>query len=177
MYGHFGGGCIHNRLDLDLTTAEGVATYRKFVDAAAELCVSYGGSISGEHGDGQSRAELLPKMFGPDLVRAFGEFKAIWDPDNQMNPGKVVHPARIDEHLRLGPSYRPATPKTFFAFPDDGGSIAEAALCCVGVGKCRKEGSGTMCPSYMATREEKDSTRGRARLLFEMLQGDVIDGG
>jgi Fe-S oxidoreductase len=162
---------------LDLTSAGGIATYRAFVKEAAELCVSYGGSISGEHGDGQSRAELLPTMFGSDLVRAFAEFKALWDPDNKMNPGKVVAPARIDDHLRLGPHYRPAVSKTFFSFAADQGSFAQASLRCVGVGKGRKDGTGTMCPSYMATREEKDSTRGRARLLFEMLQGDVITDG
>ncbi len=177
LYGHFGQACIHNRLDLDLTSVDGIARYRTFAQEAADLCVSYGGSISGEHGDGQSRAELLPRMYGPDLVRAFEEFKGLWDPGNKMNPGKVVHPARIDEHLRLGAHYRPANPSTFFAFTNDNGSIAQAALRCVGAGKCRKEDGGTMCPSYMATREEKDSTRGRARLLFEMLQGDVITDG
>jgi FAD/FMN-containing dehydrogenase/Fe-S oxidoreductase len=177
VYGHFGEACIHNRLDLDLTSVAGITSYRSFVEEAADLCVTHGGSISGEHGDGQSRAELLPRMFGPELVVAFQEFKALWDPGDKMNPGKVVHPAGIDEHLRLGPHYRPPTPKTFFAFAGDEGSFTQASLRCVGVGKCRKEAGGTMCPSYMVTREEKDSTRGRARLLFEMLQGDVITDG
>ncbi len=177
VYGHFGEGCIHNRLNLDLTSADGIAAYRAFAQEAADLCVSHGGSISGEHGDGQSRAELLARMYGSDLVAVFEEFKALWDPDNKMNPGKVVHPSRIDEHLRLGPHYRPPALKTFFALASDQGSFAEATLRCVGVGKCRKDGTGTMCPSYMATREEKDSTRGRSRLLFEMLQGEVITDG
>jgi FAD/FMN-containing dehydrogenase/Fe-S oxidoreductase len=177
VYGHFGGGCIHNRLDFDLTSAGGIATYRSFAQEAADLVVSYGGSISGEHGDGQSRAELLPRMFGAALVEAFGQFKAIWDPGNAMNPGKVVHPHRLDEDLRLGAGYHPADPPTSFAYSDDQGSFGRAALRCVGVGKCRKEDAGTMCPSYMATREERYSTRGRARLLFEMLQGDVIRDG
>jgi len=178
VYGHFGDGCIHNRLDFDLRTSEGIARYRASVTEAADLVVGYGGSISGEHGDGQSRAELLGRMYGRELVGAFEEFKAIWDPAGAMNPGKVVHPARLDEHLRLGPGWQPARPATFFHFPGDGGSLQEATLRCVGVGKCRREGGdGVMCPSYMVTREERHSTRGRAHLLFEMLQGDVITDG
>jgi FAD/FMN-containing dehydrogenase/Fe-S oxidoreductase len=174
LYGHFGQGCVHTRIDFDLATGDGIAKYRAFVEAAADLVVRYGGSLSGEHGDGQSRAELLPRMFGPELVEAFREFKAIWDPEGGMNPGKVVDPYRLDENLRLGTAYKPWNPKTYFRFPDDENSFARAVLRCVGVGKCRREAGGTMCPSYMATREEKDSTRGRARLLFEMLQGEVI---
>jgi FAD/FMN-containing dehydrogenase/Fe-S oxidoreductase len=177
VYGHFGDGCIHNRLDLDLRTREGVGRYRAFVTEAADLVVSHGGSISGEHGDGQSRAELLGRMYGEELVRAFEEFKAIWDPAGRMNPGKVVHPARLDEHLRIGPGWRPEPVQTIFAFPDDGGDFAKATLRCVGVGTCRREEGGTMCPSYMATREERHSTRGRSRLLFEMLTGEVITDG
>jgi hypothetical protein len=133
--------------------------------------VSYGGSFSGEHGDGQSRGELLPKMFGDDLVRAFGQFKAIFDPDNLMNPGKVVAPYRIDENLRLGPSWTPRDYDTHFRYPDDDGRFERAVMRCVGVGKCRHSGGGVMCPSYMVTREEEHSTRGRSRLLFEMLEG------
>jgi FAD/FMN-containing dehydrogenase/Fe-S oxidoreductase len=177
VYGHFGDGCIHNRLDFDLRTRAGIDRYRGFVTEATDLVVGYGGSISGEHGDGQSRAELLPRMYGSELVGAFEEFKAIWDPRGRMNPGKVVHPARIDEHLRLGPDWHPAQPDTFFRYPDDGGSLTGATLRCVGVGKCRREGAGTMCPSYMATREERHCTRGRAHLLFEMLSGEVITDG
>ncbi|HEX6780323.1 MAG TPA: FAD-linked oxidase C-terminal domain-containing protein, partial [Ktedonobacterales bacterium] len=177
LYGHFGQGCVHTRIDFDLKTAEGIRHWRSFLDEAADLVVSYGGSLSGEHGDGQSRAELLPKMFGPELVGAFREFKAIWDQDWKMNPGKVVNPYRITDHLRLGTDYHPPEVKTHFKFPQDHGSFADATLRCVGVGKCRRMSGGTMCPSYMVTREEEDSTRGRAHALFEMLQGDPIKGG
>jgi FAD/FMN-containing dehydrogenase/Fe-S oxidoreductase len=181
LYGHFGQGCVHTRIDFDLTTAAGIAKVRAFVHEAAELVVSLGGSLSGEHGDGQARAELLPLMFGEEIVGAFREFKSIWDPLWKMNPGKVVDPYRMDENLRLGPGNHPAHPPrlaTHFKFPgDDEGSFARAALRCVGVGDCRKEHTGTMCPSYRVTREEKDSTRGRARLLFEMLTGDPLREG
>ncbi len=141
------------------------------------MIAQYGGSISGEHGDGQSKAALLPKMFGEDLVRAFGEFKAIWDPDNKMNPHKVVDPYLPGENLRLGPHYHPPQVETHFKFPDDHGSFAYATERCVGVGQCRKDDTGTMCPSYMVTREDMHSTRGRAHLLFEMLEGDPMKGG
>jgi FAD/FMN-containing dehydrogenase/Fe-S oxidoreductase len=178
LYGHFGQGCVHTRINFDLVTEKGIHDYRNFVNDAADLVVSYGGSLSGEHGDGQSRAELLPKMFGPELIEAFREFKTIWDPAGKMNPGKVVNPFRVDENLRLGAEYAPAQPKTHFAFPgDDRGSFARAVLRCVGVGECRRSHGGTMCPSYMVTHEEKHSTRGRARLLFEMLEGEVIADG
>jgi FAD/FMN-containing dehydrogenase/Fe-S oxidoreductase len=176
LYGHFGDGCIHTRINFEFTTAEGIKKYRAFMEAASDLVLSYGGSLSGEHGDGQSRAELLPKMFGPELVQAFEEFKAIWDPEWKMNPGRVVRPRRIDEDLRLGVNYNPAQPATHFQFPQDQNSFARATLRCVGVGKCRKDEEGTMCPSYQVTREEKHSTRGRAHLLWEMLSGDVISG-
>jgi FAD/FMN-containing dehydrogenase/Fe-S oxidoreductase len=174
IYGHFGDGCVHCRLPFDLRTAAGRADYEAFVHRAADLVVAYGGSLSGEHGDGQARGQLLSKMFGDELVGAMREFKALWDPDGAMNPGKVVEPAGLTEHLRLGADYRPLpmATDTHFAFPDDGGSLAQAALRCVGVGKCRRTEAGTMCPSYMATLDEQHSTRGRARLLFEMLQGD-----
>ncbi len=177
LYGHFGQGCVHTRINFDLTSRDGIQKFRSFMEEAADLVVGYGGSLSGEHGDGQSRAELLPKMYGTELVRAFGEFKAIWDPDNKMNPGKVVQPYRMDENLRLGPEYEPPQLVTHFKFPDDDGSIALAALRCVGVGKCRRTNGGTMCPSYMVTLEEEYTTRGRARALFEMLQGQVLTGG
>ncbi|HET7209363.1 MAG TPA: FAD-linked oxidase C-terminal domain-containing protein [Terriglobales bacterium] len=181
LYGHFGQGCIHCRVDFDLYTAEGVKNWRSFMEEATDLVVSYGGSLSGEHGDGQARAEFLYKMFGPELIQAFREFKSIWDPDWKMNPGKVVEPYRMDENLRLGPSYHPWEPKTHFKFPEDNGSFAHATLRCVGVGLCRRThgriGQDTMCPSFMVTREEKDTTRGRAHQLHEMLTGDVIRDG
>jgi FAD/FMN-containing dehydrogenase/Fe-S oxidoreductase len=184
LYGHFGQGCVHTRIPFGLYSTEGVRKYRKFMERAADLVVSYQGSLSGEHGDGQSRGELLVKMFGDDLVKAFGELKSVFDPGNMMNPGKVVHPAGLDEHLKLGGDWAPATPQDlFFRFPHDGGSFAQAANRCVGVGKCRhhdNKGGTVMCPSYQVTMEEEDSTRGRARLLFEMLDGhgdSPISGG
>jgi FAD/FMN-containing dehydrogenase/Fe-S oxidoreductase len=179
LYGHFGDGCVHCRIDFGLRTPEGVRKWRRFLDAAADLVVAHGGSLSGEHGDGQSRAELLPKMFGPELIEAFREFKAIWDPDGRMNPGKIVDPYPITANLRLGPSYHVPQVETRFTFPDDGGRFQHAAIRCVGIGKCRhhNEDDSVMCPSYMVTREEKHSTRGRARLLFEMLHGGAIGGG
>ena len=174
LYGHFGQGCIHCRIPFDLRSHKGVENYLSFVREAADLVVSLGGSLSGEHGDGQARAELLPRMFGEEIVEAFREFKRIFDPDWKMNPGKVVDPFPIDANLRVSPNYNPWHPKTNFQFPEDDGSFSEATLRCVGVGNCRRESGGTMCPSFMVTREEKDSTRGRARLLFEMLEGDTI---
>ncbi len=175
LYGHFGQGCIHCRIPFDLFTADGIEQFKSFMNEAADLVVSLGGSLSGEHGDGQARAELLPKMFGNEIVAAFQEFKSIFDPDWKMNPGKVVDPFPIDVNLRVSNKYEPWQPETHFKYPDDKGSFANATLRCVGVGKCRRgSGEGTMCPSYMVTFEEKDSTRGRARLLFEMLEGDAI---
>jgi FAD/FMN-containing dehydrogenase/Fe-S oxidoreductase len=177
LYGHLGQGCVHCRIAFDLYTAEGIRRYRSFMDEATDLVVKYGGSFSGEHGDGQSRAEFLPKMFGERLVQAFREFKAIWDPQAKMNPGKVVDPYSITDNLRLGSDYNPPELRTHFQYPGDRSAFSRAVLRCVGIGECRREGGGTMCPSYMATREEKHSTRGRARLLWEMLNGEVLEGG
>ncbi|SDY32611.1 FAD/FMN-containing dehydrogenase [Modestobacter sp. DSM 44400] len=173
VYGHFGQGCVHTRIPFDLVTAAGIARFREFVQRAARLVVSLGGSLSGEHGDGQSRAELLPIMYDDAVIQAFGQFKAIFDPDDRMNPGKVTAPYRVDENLRLGADYSPRNVETHFGYPHDDGSFDQAVGRCVGVGKCRRhesEGS-VMCPSYMVTHEEEHSTRGRARLLFEMMQG------
>jgi FAD/FMN-containing dehydrogenase/Fe-S oxidoreductase len=177
LYGHFGHACLHMRINFDLESKQGIASFRKFMEEAADLVISYGGSLSGEHGDGQARAELLPKMFGPELVQAFREFKALWDPEWKMNPGKVVEPYKLDENLRLGADYKPWKPQTHFQFPEDQGSLANATLRCVGVGKCRHDEGGVMCPSFRATREEEHSTRGRAHLLWEMTKGDVIQDG
>lgn len=177
LYGHFGQGCVHTRIDFDLKTENGIKKFRSFIEEATYLVVRHGGSISGEHGDGQSKAEMLPIMFGDELVGAFREFKRIWDPDNRMNPGKVVDPFKIDQNLRLGLNYNPPPLNTHFAFIDDHQSFAEATERCVGVGKCRHTEGGTMCPSFMVTREEMHSTRGRAHLLFEMLQGNPLGGG
>ncbi|MGH6610855.1 MAG: FAD-binding and (Fe-S)-binding domain-containing protein, partial [Burkholderiaceae bacterium] len=176
LYGHFGQGCVHVRIDFDLETAAGIAKYREFVYEAAHLVVSLDGTISGEHGDGQSKGELLPIMFGEQLMQAFREFKAIWDPDGKMNPGKLIDANPMTEDLRLGTGYSPPVLQTQFHYTGDGGNFSRALLRCVGVGECRKK-SGTMCPSYMATGEEMHSTRGRARLLFEMQRGETIHGG
>jgi Fe-S oxidoreductase len=175
LYGHFGQGCVHTRIPFRLKDADGVRQYRTFMERAADLVAVYGGSLSGEHGDGQSRGELLPRMFGDEIMRAFRELKSIFDPDDRMNPGKVVAPARLDEHLRLGGDWAPRYDGVLhFAYPEDDGSFVQAASRCVGVGKCRQHthaGGKVMCPSYQATKEEEHSTRGRARLLFEMLGG------
>ncbi|MGC8841071.1 MAG: FAD-binding and (Fe-S)-binding domain-containing protein [Candidatus Sumerlaeaceae bacterium] len=174
LYGHFGDGCVHLRLDFDLQSREGIEKFVRFLDAAGDLIVRYGGSMSGEHGDGQARAHLLPKMFGPELVEAFREFKAIWDPDNKMNPGKIVDAYGPAENLRLGENYRPWQPRTHFYFQEGLGSFARATLRYVGVGRCRRLEGGAMCPSFMVTREELHSTRGRARMLQEMIRGDFL---
>jgi len=179
LYGHFGDGLVHCRIDFDLATEQGLDNWRSFLDEAADLVVAYGGSLSGEHGDGQSKAALLGKMYGPELLQAFREFKEIWDPDWKMNPGKVVDPFPITSNLRIGPIDRLPEVKAYFAYKEDGGSFARAAQRCVGVGACRRRNSdhGVMCPSYMATGEERHSTRGRARMLFEMLHGGPIANG
>jgi Fe-S oxidoreductase len=177
LYGHFGQGCVHCRVGFDFETEQGIQKYKSFTIEAAHLVVKYGGSISGEHGDGQARGDLLEIMYGKELVQAFKEFKRIWDPNWKMNPGKIVDTYGQLNDLRLGTNYNPADPKTHFRFPDDNYSFARVANKCVGVGECRRHEGGTMCPSYMVTREEKDSTRGRSRMLFEMLNGEILDNG
>src|SRR5260370_5485635 len=161
----------------DLESADGVRKFRQFMEEAADLVVRYGGSLSGEHGDGQARAELLPKMFGPELMQAFREFKTLWDPDWKMNPGKLIEPYRLDENLRLGAGYDPWQPETHFKFPDDHGSLAAATLRCVGAAKCSRDEGGVMCRSFRVTSDEEHSTRGRAHLLWEMTKRDVIKDG
>ncbi len=178
MYGHFGQGCVHSRISFELKTPGGVAQYRNFLEEAADLVVSYGGSLSGEHGDGQQRAQFLVKQYGAELIEAMREFKRIWDPQWKMNPGKVIDPYPVDSNLKLGANYAPREVTTKFAYREDGGSFAHATLRCVGAGKCREpHTAGVMCPSYVVTRDEKHSTRGRARMLFEMMQGDIIKDG
>ena len=174
MYGHFGQGCVHMRHNFDLETAPGILKFREFMERATEIALAHGGSISGEHGDGQSRGALLPKMFGPELMQAFRDFKRVWDPGNKLNPNKLIDAHEPHEDLRLGADYAPWKPDTHFAFEEDNGSLASAALRCVGVGACRKTDAGTMCPSFMATGEELHSTRGRAHLLWELMQGEVL---
>src|SRR6185436_5408098 len=181
-YGHFGDGCIHARINFELRTAKGIGRWREFLREASMLVVDYGGSLSGEHGDGQGRAEFLPIMYGPELMAAFREYKRIWDPLGRMNPGKLVDALgdvyRVDEHLRLGPQYQPITLDTRLNFrAEEGDGFGRASERCVGMGKCRSATGATMCPSYRATREERYSTRGRARLLSEMLRGEIITDG
>lgn len=177
IYGHFGQGCVHCRVGFDFLSKEGIEKYKRFTVEAAHLVVKYGGSLSGEHGDGQARGDLLPIMYGDELVQAFREFKSIWDPQWRMNPGKIIDTYGQTNDLRLGVDYNPAQLKTHFRFPDDAYSWERITLKCVGVGECRRHEGGVMCPSYMVTREEMHSTRGRSRLLYEMLHGDVIKGG
>ncbi|WP_039935148.1 FAD-binding and (Fe-S)-binding domain-containing protein [Streptomyces viridochromogenes] len=178
-YGHFGDGCIHVRIDFDLLTEPGVARFRRFSEELAELVVAHGGSLSGEHGDGQARAELLPRMYGPEMVGLFERVKGVWDPDDLLNPGMLVRPAPLDAGLRF--SVLPREPvDVAFGYPADGGDFSAAVRRCVGVAKCRTtsvSGSAVMCPSFRATGEEEHSTRGRARLLHEMLAGEVVTDG
>ncbi|MGD1105619.1 MAG: FAD-binding and (Fe-S)-binding domain-containing protein [Terracidiphilus sp.] len=191
LYGHYGQGCVHTRINFDFCSSEGIRIFREFIERAAEIVLSFGGSLSGEHGDGQARAALLPKMFGPELIEAFREFKALWDPDNRMNPGKLSDAARVydpTENLRhplavSAPSYLSGVGshtgqigwETNFAFAKDNGSLERATERCVGVGACRNTEGGVMCPSFRATGEEQHSTRGRAHLLWEMLAGSLRD--
>ncbi|HWB28004.1 MAG TPA: FAD-binding and (Fe-S)-binding domain-containing protein [Chitinophagaceae bacterium] len=177
VYGHFGQGCIHCRIQFDLFTKKGLDDYKSFTVEAANLVAKYGGSISGEHGDGQARGDLLEIMYGREIVQAFREFKAIWDPDDRMNPGKKIDTYGQLSNLRINNNYNPPAVDTFFAYADDDNNFARATLRCVGVGKCRRHEEETMCPSYMVTREEQHSTRGRARMLFEMMEGDVVTHG
>ncbi|MPY54501.1 FAD-binding and (Fe-S)-binding domain-containing protein [Streptomyces acidicola] len=207
-YGHFGDGCIHVRIDFDLMSDAGVARFRRFSEELADLVVSHGGSLSGEHGDGQARAELLPRMYGREAVRLFERAKGVWDPDDLLNPGMLVRPAPLDSNLRF--AVLPRKPvDVAFGYPEDGGDFSAAVRRCVGVAKCRTTAagsgpgsgsgsgsgsgpgpvsgsvaspvaapvSGVMCPSFRATGEEEHSTRGRARLLHEMLAGEVVTDG
>lgn len=176
-YGHFGEGCMHMRIDFDLLSRRGLATYREFVEQATDLVVELGGSVSGEHGDGRARSELLTKMYGADGVRLFAELKNIWDPTRVMNPGMIVDPPPLDEHIRHEGPAKTRELLTVFAYSNDNHDFAQAQRRCVGIGKCRQSEGGVMCPSYQVTREELHSTRGRAHLLWEMLEGDVVTDG
>ena len=192
LYGHYGQGCVHTRINFDFRTVEGRMKFREFITRAADVVLSFGGSLSGEHGDGQSRAALLPKMYGTELMEAFREFKILFDPDNRMNPGKLVDAVRVYdpvENLRTeleAPKHvinRDATEvpvralETHFAFAADEGSFERATERCVGVGACRNTTGGVMCPSYRATGDEQHSTRGRAHLLWEMMSGALRNEG
>ncbi|MFO7191040.1 FAD-binding and (Fe-S)-binding domain-containing protein [Thermocrispum sp.] len=175
VYGHFGEGCLHVRLDFNLQSDDGVAHFRRFMAEAAKLVVAHGGTLSGEHGDGRARSEHLPTMYSDELIRAFGRFKAIWDPRGRLNPGVIVDPAGVADDLRMRHRWR--TPRVELALREDGGELGRAVHRCVGVARCRTGSGGVMCPSYRATRDEKDSTRGRARVLQEMLLGETVTKG
>ncbi|AMM18837.1 oxidoreductase [Frondihabitans sp. PAMC 28766] len=174
-YGHFGDGCVHTRLDFPLE--QGPELFRAFLDEAAPLVVRHGGSLSGEHGDGRARSGLLPVMYSPEALQAFADFRRIFDPDGVLNPGIVLDPAPVDADLRV-PLSR-ILPVRGLSLPHDHGDLSEAVHRCVGVGKCRADNSSTggfMCPSFLATKDEKDSTRGRARVLQEVIDGSLIRG-
>ena len=175
-YGHFGEGCVHIRIDFALGSESGVRGYRAFIEEAAELVAGYGGSLSGEHGDGRARSALLPVMYSADALKAFSHFKNIFDIDNFFNPGVLVSPEPIDRGIRPGPGSHTFDLAPVHAFSHDGGSFAGALNRCVGVGSCRSD-VGSMCPSYQVTRDEVHSTRGRARALTEMLRGDSVKEG
>ena len=175
VYGHFGEGCVHVRLDVDLLTPAGRRDFRRLLEQAADLVVAHGGSLCGEHGDGRARSELLDRMYPPEVLDLFARFKGIFDPNRMLNPGVLVDPRPLDADLRPG---RERPVPVSLALTRDGGSLAEATRRCVGIGACRAlDGPGVMCPSFQVTRDEKHSTRGRAHLLAEMLAGDLITGG
>ncbi len=179
VYGHFGEGCLHVRIDFDFATDDGVAAFRAFTTDAARLVAAHGGSLSGEHGDGRARSALLPEMYGPEALGLLDRFKRAWDPDNGLNPGVIAHPVPIDADLRARPAPRAPQLLTVLPFHRDGGDFAKATRRCVGVGKCRSStpAGSVMCPSFRATHDERDSTRGRARLLQEMTRGEVVTDG
>ncbi|MDL5198999.1 FAD-binding and (Fe-S)-binding domain-containing protein [Streptomyces sp. ALI-76-A] len=177
LYGHFGAGCVHVRIDFDLATDAGRAATRRFLGEAAALVVSHGGSLSGEHGDGRARGELLEIMYSHRMIRTFAAFKEIFDPEGLLNPGVIVAPARLDADLALHTPSHVLPVESLFSFPHDKDGFAGAVRRCVGVGRCRSDTGGVMCPSYRATGEETDSTRGRARLLQEMVRGDLVQDG
>jgi FAD/FMN-containing dehydrogenase/Fe-S oxidoreductase len=177
LYGHFGDGCIHARIDFPLRDRPSVL--RSFTQDAARLAASYGGSASGEHGDGRARSELLPAMYSPTAIGLFGAVKQLFDPANLLNPGVIVDPAPLDADLRVALA-APLRRGLGFAYASDGGDFSTAVHRCVGVGKCRADNTasgGVMCPSYLATRDEKDSTRGRARVLQELANGSLVSSG
>ncbi|KOV97728.1 FAD-linked oxidase [Streptomyces sp. NRRL B-1140] len=174
LYGHFGAGCVHVRIDFDMTTDTGREVMRRFLGEAAALVVEHGGTLSGEHGDGRARGELLEVMYSHRMIAAFAAFKQVFDPSGLLNPGVIVHPAPLDADLAL--RELPLV-ETTFGFPHDADGFTGAVRRCVGVGRCRSDAGGVMCPSYRATGEENDSTRGRARMLQEMVRGETVRDG
>ena len=176
-YGHFGDGCVHVRIDFPLGERLGTARFRAFVEQAADLTAAHGGSLSGEHGDGRARSELLARMYPPEVLDLFAAVKHAADPEDLLNPGVLVRPRPVDADLRQ--AVRQREPRHFLRLVEDRGSVVDAVQRCTGVGKCVAAGSGTavMCPSYQATGEEKDSTRGRSRVLQEMVDGRLVRDG
>jgi Fe-S oxidoreductase len=177
-FGHLGEGCVHVRLDFPLDKPGGPGLFRAFLEDAADLVVRYGGSLSGEHGDGRARSELLPRMYSPAALDLFRAIKRTFDPRGLLNPGNLVDPDPVDANIRVAMA-RPVRQPLALAYHHDGGDFSQAVHRCTGVGKCRADNTatgGVMCPSYQATRDEKDSTRGRARVLQEMLGGDLAPG-
>ncbi|MFF2502778.1 FAD-binding and (Fe-S)-binding domain-containing protein [Streptomyces sp. NPDC058067] len=177
LYGHFGAGCVHVRIDFDLATDAGRGAARRFLAEAAALVVEHGGTLSGEHGDGRARGELLEVMYSHRMIRAFAAFKEVFDPEGLLNPGVIVTPAPLDVDLALHTPSDVLPVETLFSFPHDEDGFTGAVRRCVGVGRCRSDTGGVMCPSYRATGEENDSTRGRARLLQEMVRGGTVQEG
>ncbi|WP_007517543.1 MULTISPECIES: FAD-linked oxidase C-terminal domain-containing protein [Pseudofrankia] len=178
MYGHFGDGCVHARIDFPFAYGRDPKPFREFMVAGAQLVARHGGSVSGEHGDGRARGELLGYMYSPAAIAAFGAVKHAFDPDNVLNPGILVDPRPLDADLRV-PQARPLRRGLAFAYPEDGGDLTTALHRCVGMGRCRADNTavgGVMCPSFLATRDEKDSTRGRARVLQEVANGTLVRG-
>jgi Fe-S oxidoreductase len=177
-YGHFGDGCLHMRIDFPFDRPDGRAVYRSFVEQAAELVASYGGSMSGEHGDGRARSELLPRMYEPAAIEAMAAVKAVLDPRDLLNPGVMVRPRPFDADLRRTMA-RPVAGRLGFRYPEDGGDLTSAVHRCTGIGRCVADGTGAggvMCPSWLATRDEKDTTRGRSRVLQEAVNGTLVRG-
>jgi FAD/FMN-containing dehydrogenase/Fe-S oxidoreductase len=177
-YGHFGDGCVHVRIDFPLDRPGGTAAFRTFVEAAADLTAAHGGSFSGEHGDGRARSALLPRMYSPEVIDLFAAVKHLFDPADLLNPGVLVDPRPVDADIRLAGRLR--EPRRTLRLVHDGGSVVSAVHRCTGVGKCVADNTGAggvMCPSYQATRDEKDSTRGRARVLQEMVNGTLVTDG
>jgi FAD/FMN-containing dehydrogenase/ferredoxin len=172
FFGHAGQGCLHIRVDLNLKDGRDVGRMRRVAEEVADLVVEFGGSLSGEHGDGLARSEFLPRLFGPEIMELHRSVKRVFDPGGRMNPGKIVDPPPMDESLRFGEAYSATPPETFFDYSADGG-WDRAVEKCNGMGVCRKLDAGTMCPSYMVTHEEEHATRGRANTLREAMRGNL----
>ncbi|HZC99854.1 MAG TPA: FAD-linked oxidase C-terminal domain-containing protein, partial [Actinomycetes bacterium] len=178
LYGHFGDGCVHVRIDFPFDRPDGRAVYRSFVEQAARLVAGHGGSMSGEHGDGRARSELLPLMYAPAAIEAMAAVKAAFDPRGLLNPGVLVRPRPLDADLRRT-MVRPVVQRLAFTYPEDGGDLASAVHRCTGIGRCVADNTGAagvMCPSWLATRDEKDTTRGRSRVLQEAVNGTLVRG-